>query len=349
MQTPRFRGVEATFRFRVSVDRNELTDSRAVSESKEHRETLISTPAGRRRLREAACLDATMADRLLDFEDDYAGIARDTTFKRVIETASMPVLRGHAIALAGGSSASYFWTRLATDQDELLDAATTILTSSTGDAARSTLYLLIMDPFSPYGLDEETSLEIASSGLRSADPQTRGLAAEYLAEHNPELLASRLDELSTDPDERVRGFAWRAGFRSSPNSATELAFELLAPEQTTLAIQRSALLGIAEHLPTKEVAGILAFYVTHPDQELATDAAHLMFRLHRHPEIATAALASPHQEVVDIAATLMDPYRGSPAAGGSRPGEPTSIDLVINMLRQENEEKSGCSEGDGEG
>jgi hypothetical protein len=38
--------------------------------------------------------------------------------------------------------------------------------------------------------------------------------------------------------------------------------------------------------------------------------------------------------VRDIAAFLLDPYRGSPAAGGSRPGDPTNSDIFAEMMRQ---------------
>jgi hypothetical protein len=38
--------------------------------------------------------------------------------------------------------------------------------------------------------------------------------------------------------------------------------------------------------------------------------------------------------VREIANRLMDPYRGSPAAGGSRPGDPLREDPLMKLLRQ---------------
>ena len=87
-----------------------------------------------------------------------------------------------------------------------------------------------------------------------------------------------------------------------------------------------------------EIVELLAFFVQHPNEELALDAAGLFYNHHRNPVIAEAALLSPHEQVRDIGTRLMDPYRGSPAAGGSRPGDPTGADVFADMLRKLGEE-----------
>jgi hypothetical protein len=89
-----------------------------------------------------------------------------------------------------------------------------------------------------------------------------------------------------------------------------------------------------EALPTEMLVDLLAYFVVHPNAELALEAANLLQCHHRHPEIAIPAAGSPHPEVREIANRLMDPYRGSPAAGGSRPGDPLREDPLMKLLRQ---------------
>jgi hypothetical protein len=47
-----------------------------------------------------------------------------------------------------------------------------------------------------------------------------------------------------------------------------------------------------------------------------------------------AAADSRHEPVRELALFLLDPYRGSPAAGGSRPGDPTAGDIFAELARR---------------
>jgi hypothetical protein len=80
---------------------------------------------------------------------------------------------------------------------------------------------------------------------------------------------------------------------------------------------------------------VLSYAVLQPDSALAGDAADLLHDLHRHPAIAEAAQRSPHSAAREVAAYLLDPYRGSPAAGGSRPGDPLrGGDIFDELVRR---------------
>jgi hypothetical protein len=156
----------------------------------------------------------------------------------------------------------------------------------------------------------------------------------------PGLLTAHIDRLARDASARVRGFAWLAAFRIDRSTAANLATDLLGDETAGIEIRRSALNAAGEHLPTEQMIGLLSYFVIHPNEALALDAAHLLHRHHRHPEIAIAAAGSPHPEVREIANHLMDPYRGSPAAGGSRPGDPLRVDPLLQLLRLLEEEET---------
>jgi hypothetical protein len=167
----------------------------------------------------------------------------------------------------------------------------------------------------------------------------RGLAAEHLVAHGPTILVERASALVRDEDERLRGHAWHAFYMRESQRANALALALLGDERTPIPVRRSALVAYGEHLPTSEAADLLVFFVQHPDEALALDAAQLMFRLHRYPTIAMAAAESPHAPVRELALFLLDPYRGSPAAGGSRPGDPTSGDIFAELARRLEEDE----------
>jgi hypothetical protein len=152
-----------------------------------------------------------------------------------------------------------------------------------------------------------------------------------------------------DESERVRGVVWRAALRVDRSATVERAVTLLSDEWAPVLVRRSALDALGTDLPTSQMADLLAFFVVHPDHDLAADAANLLYRQHRNPITAEAARASPHPDVREIAERLLDPSRGSPAAGGSRPGDPTrsSTDIYADMLRQL-EEKTGNQNEPGE-
>ncbi|MEX2314779.1 MAG: hypothetical protein WD628_03610, partial [Thermomicrobiales bacterium] len=164
----------------------------------------------------------------------------------------------------------------------------------------------------------------------------------YLAEHDPAVLRGSLDRLLADESERVRGVAWEAALRVDRSGTVERAVTLLSDESAPVFVRRSALDALGTVLPTSQLTDLLAYFVVHPDHDLAADAAGLLYRQHRNPITAEAARASPHPDVREIAERLLDPSRGSPAAGGSRPGDPTrsSTDIYADMIRQL-EERSG--------
>ena len=179
--------------------------------------------------------------------------------------------------------------------------------------------------------------------MASADATTRSLAAEFLFNHDTQALAVLAGQLVYDIDERVRALTWSAGFRTIPDETYAMATAIVSDESADVQVRRSALSALGTHLDTSDVVDLLAFFVLHPSEHLALDAANLMYRLHRQPTIATAAAESPHQRVREIGELLLDPYSGSPAAGGSRPGDPTSTDIFAEMIRQTEQRDPGQS------
>ena len=301
-------------------------------------EQLLDESAGRRWLRASRLLDRALADRLLHTEDDFRSTRRDRTVARVVGVASLPALLEHVDAIAAGSGAAALWERLA-NTDELLVTATRVISRAEAASATAALYLLVLDPVGDYGLERRSMTQLAEAGLASPHGEVRGLAAEHLVSAAPDVLAADAERFVRDEDERLRNHAWHASFLRSPAQAGELALALVGDETTALPVRRSALTAYGEHLPTAEVVDVLAFFVGHPNEALALDAAQLMVRLHRQPTIATAAASSPHEPVRELALFLLDPYRGSPAAGGSRPGDPTAGDIFAEIARRLDEDE----------
>lgn len=297
-------------------------------------ERLIDDPAGRRWLRASPLLDTELANRLLAYECDFRGRRRDRTLDNVIRVASDAELEPRVGALAAGPGAAALWRRLSADPDRLLASAAPVLAGVDPNAASATLYLLVLDPVSDYGLGPAAATGLALAGLTAPHGEVRGLAGEYLVAHAPAMLAERAPTLVQDEHERLRGHAWHALYLLAPEQGRTLALELLGDEATPVPIRRSALIAYGEHVPTSAAADLLAFFVQHPEEALALDAAQLMFRLHRYPTIAMAAAESPHAPVRELALFLLDPYRGSPAAGGSRPGDPTTGDIFAELARR---------------
>lgn len=293
----------------------------------------LESPDGRRWLRGLTDLDTELADRLLVYESDFTTPRRDRTLQLAVTAASARAIREYVAAIASGAAAAAMWRRLTGDPDQLVHLAVGIV-SGHQPAAESTLYLLILDPFDPYELGTARRAAIASAALSATEATTRSLAAEYLFDNDLDVLARHFEQLVIDSDERVRGLAWSAGFRTRPRETYDLAIAVLGGESLDIPIRRSALAAIGTHFQTSDVVDILSVFVAHPNETLALDAGNLLYRLHRHPIIATAAANSPHASVREIGEFLLDPYRGSPAAGGSRPGDPTSSDIFAEMIRQ---------------
>ena len=220
--------------------------------------------------------------------------------------------------------------------------AATIVGGPDAHAGETTLFLLVVDPLDPYELGDDARGSVAAAGLRSPDAAVRGLAAEFLATHAPERLLADFDALIGDEHERVRGITWEAAFALAPQDAATRAEALLLTGGAALPLRRSALAALGAHAPTTAIVEVLAWAVQQPDAALSGDAADLLYALHRHPVIAQAALSSPHTRVREIGERLLDPLRGSPAAGGSRPGDPTRVnDIFEELLRQVEERGSG--------
>lgn len=299
-------------------------------------ETLLATASGRRWLRRNPAIDAEQADKLLAFESDFCQPRRDRTLFAVIEQASLAAITSHAAAIAAGPAAPALWRRLAADRTQLVAQASTLVASTNTQAAEATLHLLVLDPLDPFGIGNDDRLLIAASALESGSAGVRGLATEHLAEHDPAVLQRALEQLLSDESERVRGTAWDAALRVDRSATIERATDLLGDESAPVPWRRSALVALGTALPTAQMAELLSYFVVHLDHELAADAAILLYRQHRNPITAEAARDSPHADVRELAEQLLDPLRGSPAAGGSRPGDPTgsSADIYADMIRQ---------------
>jgi hypothetical protein len=304
-------------------------------------ERLLDDAVGRRWLRALPSIDAQLAACLLAHEADFQATRRDQTLDALVRTAPLDALVAHAVAIAGSSAADAFWRRLTRQPDTLIDVATAIASGVDSHAGETTLYLLVADPLDPSRLGEHARRAVAAAGLRAPDARVRGLAAEFLATHAPAQLLADFATLIEDEHEQVRGIAWNAAFTLAPRDASERAETLIADEGASIAVRRSALAALGANAPTATLVELLAWAVQHPDAELAGDAADLLYAFHRHPAIAQAAQASPHARVRAIGDQLLDPLRGSPAAGGSRPGDPTRVaDIFEELLRHAEERET---------
>lgn len=300
-------------------------------------EQLLTTTAGRRWLRLWPAIPTHLASRLVAIEDDFQTTRRDRSLDAVVAQAPVEDVLQQAAMLAASPAAGAFWNRLSNDPALLAETAVSVIRRDVGRASENTLFLLVMDPMDPYDIGEERRIAIALAALESQPGGARSLAAEYLFDHNPDALADRWRELVTDDDERMRALGWSAGLRSDTGVVFNEAIWLLGDASIPVPVRRSALAALGTNFETRDVVDVLAEYVVHDDHDLALDAGNLLYRLHRHPTIATAAAKSPHADVRDIGEFLLDPYRGSPAAGGSRPGDPTHSDIFAEMIRNTEE------------
>lgn len=296
-------------------------------------ERLLAQPAGRRWLRHAPQLGHVWPRekvhyRLLDHEEDFRSKQRDVSLNILLDCVGDDDLLRHACAIAAGPAGTFFWERWDDDPDAMTRIASEIVSNCDAVAAESTLYRLIIDPIDAWNLGPERRQRIATAALKSASADVRGLAAEYLTTDAPAELLASFDALVRDESERVRGIVWSAALRLARADATDLAFAIVTDEAAPLAVRRSALIAVGTLLPTSDLIELLSLLVAHPNIELASDAASLLYNQHRQPDIALAAQHSPHDHIREIAETLLDPLRGSPAAGGSRPGDPTRADTA---------------------
>ena len=314
--------------------------------------TLLDDAIGRRWLRTVVELDTPLADRLLAFTDDFRGKRRDRTLGAIIVHASEGALHEHATTVAGGPAAADLWERLRHHPDELDTVAREVVEHGDQQAAEGTLYLLVLDHLDTYAIGPDGRAGIARAALRSPDPHVRGLAAEFLAGNDPKSLMESFDVLIHDENERVRGIIWATGLSRQRRATYDRAVMLIGDESTPTPVRRSALVAIGTTMPTRDLVDLLTYLVVHPDPVLAGDAASLLYNHHRNPITAEAALASPHESVRSIAERLLDPFRGSPAAGGSRPGDPTKVtDIYAGMIRQLEEREAEMkrqANGDGD-
>jgi hypothetical protein len=310
---------------------------------------LLSEPRGRRWLRGALMAEltpaeaATLARQLRPFTDDFAANRRDSTAAEVVRALPFDDLLHDAPFWAGSNATEAFWRRLAHDSpDQLPEIAQRVLHEGEAAARETTLALLVVDPFSEVRLDGVGRIAVLRGALDDRDDEVRGLAADVLAEEEPEQLATSLSLLMLDASERVRVAAWDAAMAVDFEDARQAALALLADDAASLDARRSALLALSAVLSTPEIAPVLEALVVHPERALAEVATDLLWTYHRSPSIAMAAAESPHESVRAAAVKLLNPQTGSPAAGGSRPGAPErGHDIYREMLKGYEQPKDG--------
>lgn len=290
-------------------------------------ETLLADAAGRRWLRAEILgrLDpdaaATLARRLLTYREDFARDHRDRTTPPVVRHLPPDTLAREAPFLADSNAAAALWERLSGEGTAAVVAAAERVLAGSSPAARETaLYLLLLDPYDPLGLPGDARDTLLRLALNDPDAEIRGLAAEIAVDEDPELLLRDFTRWIRDPGERIRMAAWTAAFAKHAERATDDATLIVADEEAPLPARRAALIALGDYLPTPRVELLLSAMVVHPSEELAQDAANLLWSRHRTPVIAQAAAQSAHPGVRAIAERLLHPTVGSPAAGGFRPG-----------------------------
>jgi len=290
-------------------------------------QTLIASPIGRRWLR-SQLLGAlpepereALAARLLAWGDDFDPFRRDPSTAVVVLALPSNTLDQTLCWLAGTNAASALWERLSSQGPErLFCAAHRVLREGSPLARETVLHLLFIDPGFATLLSEDERVDLLDVALTDPDAVVRGLAAEIACATTPTLLRRERDTLLYDEDDRVRSAVWTSLWSVDPEAAADQAIALLTDERAPLPVRRSALAALGQFLSTEQIAPILAWLVRHPEPELAHEAADLLWRHHRHPLVAHAAAASAHPQVRAVAERLLHPERGSPAAGGDRPG-----------------------------
>jgi hypothetical protein len=280
-----------------------------------------------------------LANRLVEWPSDFRSSRRDRSTVTVIEHLSLEKLHEHLVLLASSNNASALWARLAeSGEAEVMDAVRVILGSSSVEARETMLHLLVLDPYGPEYLPRDQQNQILVMALDDPDAEIRGLAAEVIAADLPELLLSRWETAPLDTSERVRVAFWQSALVHRSERGIEAAGALVLDPEKPHEARRSALLVLGENISTRTVSPLLQSILTGDDQILAEDAAQLMWRHHRAPDIANAASNSQHEMVRELANRLLHPEMGSPAAGGSRPGDPTrTVDILEQIDPTKNE------------
>ena len=291
----------------------------------------LATPSGRRWLRLTVlpqlspAAAAELAEQLLAFREDFFAVRRDRSTWLVVQRLERTTLLEHAEWLAGSNAALALWERLGTEGlSVLVTVALRVLRRGTPQARETVLTLLVADPTREVVLPRWAKRALLMVALADPDAVVRGLAAETAATQLPELLLPAWRAWVRDQSQRVRRATWAVvlGRRSD---AVPAAQELLTEEGAPAPVRADALSALGHTLSTSEFAPILAACIQHPARELAEVAAELLWRQHRHPLPAQAALKSPHASVQAIGEWLLHPQRGSPAAGGGRPGMPLPL------------------------
>lgn len=305
-----------------------------------HRLLLPDAP-GRRWLRgallpELAPDDASdLARQLRRHSEDFASSHRDSTTAHVVCALLLADLVSDVAFFAGSNAAAAFWHRFASERPDLIpDLARAVLREGETAARETTLYLLLLDPYSEVRLHGAERVDVLLSALDDPSDEVRGLVADALAEESTDHLAARLPTMMRDSSERVRMAAWDAAFATDFEASRDAALALLADEAAPIDARRTALMALSAVLSTLEIAPVLEAIVVHPERALAEVAADLLWAYHRSPSIAQAAAESPHKSVREAARRLLNPQTGSPAAGGSRPGAPDrSHDIYEAMMK----------------
>jgi len=291
----------------------------------------LATRSGRRGLRLTVlprlspAAAAELAEQLLAFREDFFAVRRDRSTWLVVQRLERTTLLEHAEWLAGSNAALALWERLGTEGlSVLVTVALRVLRRGTPQARETVLTLLVADPTREVVLPRWAKRALLMVALADPDAVVRGLAAETAATQLPELLLPAWRAWVRDQSQRVRRATWAVvlGRRSD---AVPAAQELLTVEGAPAPVRADALWALGQTLSTSEFAPILAACIQHPARELAEVAAELLWTQHRHPLPAQAALKSPHASVQAIGEWLLHPQRGSPAAGGGRPGMPLPL------------------------
>ncbi|MEX2426116.1 MAG: hypothetical protein WD401_05055 [Thermomicrobiaceae bacterium] len=286
-----------------------------------------------------------LAWRLLEFPEDFRPSRRDRSTAEFVRVVPDDVLQAYLPFLAASNCAEALWQRLAlSGEGEILKGVSEILGRGDNVARETTLHLLILDPYGPGYLSREAQDQILVMVLDDPDPEIRGLAAEVLAADLPDVLFDRWDSAMLDDSERVRMAFWRAALVHRPGDAIAAAGSLVIDADQPMESRRTALLALGENVSTRTAAPVLQALLTGDSQTLAEDAAQLMWRYHRAPDIATAASQSEFEPVRVLAERLLHPELGSPAAGGSRPGDPTTTSQIFDEISSANERVSPSDE-----
>jgi hypothetical protein len=282
-----------------------------------------------------------LAARLLGWPSDLSAERRDQSTSVIVKSLAEGEFQAHLPTLAASNAASAVWDRLAgSGEQAVFDAVRLIFEQGDSRARETTLHLLVLDPYGPQYLTHERQDEILVKALDDPDPEIRGLAAEVIAADLPAHLLDRWEVAPTDSGERVRMAFWQTALVHRPDEAIEHAGSFVLDPAKPHEARRTALLALTANVSTRTVSPVLRALLTGDDQVLAEDAAQLMWRHHRAPDIADAASRSQFEPVQKLANRLLHPEMGSPAAGGSRPGDPTRTTEIFEQI-QPRDNKSG--------